>query len=190
MDVSHIVLSDGHATPITTMFVAKDGSRKSITNTAHRYSFHPERYIDSLAGAKAVVYGSLFRAPFDDPEVIREVTETARRNGSLVFADTKLPNFMKLSLDDIRDSLPMIDYITPNEDEGRYWRRRQFPGGLRFRDHSRKRYTGCAYLRECLRSYLQHCGRIRNSPAKQRPGFALSEGKQYNIISNKIKGRN
>lgn len=121
VDVGHIVHSGEHATPITTMFVAEDGSRKSITNKAHRYSFHPEHYIESLADAKAVVYGSLFRAPFDDPEVIKAVTETARRNGSIVFADTKLPNFVKLSLDDIKDSLSMIDYITPNEDEGRYF---------------------------------------------------------------------
>ena len=121
VDVSHIIRSEEYATPITTMFVADDGSRKSITNTAHRYGFHPERYLQALAGAKAVVYGSLFRAPFDDPEVIRAVTEIARSNDMLVFADTKLPNFAKLTLDDISDSLPMIDYITPNEDEGRYF---------------------------------------------------------------------
>ena len=121
VDVSHIVHSEEHATPITTMFVTEDGSRKSITNTAHRYGFHPEQYMQAIAGAKAVVCGSLFRAPFDDPDVIRTVTETAKRNGMLVFADTKLPNFAKLALDDIQDSLPMIDYITPNEDEGRYY---------------------------------------------------------------------
>ena len=42
VDVSRIVRSDGHATPVTTMFVAGDGSRKSITNLAHKYNFHPE----------------------------------------------------------------------------------------------------------------------------------------------------
>ena len=120
VDVSRIVHSDEHATPVTTMFVADDGSRKSITNRAHRYSFHPERYIEALDGAKAVVLGSLFRAPFDDPEVIRAVAEAAHRGGALVFADTKLPNFAKIGLDDIRDSLPFIDFITPNEDEGRF----------------------------------------------------------------------
>ncbi len=120
VDVSRIVHSDGHATPVTTMFVAGDGSRKSITNAAHRYSFHPEKYVESLAGAKAVVLGSLFRAPFDDPEVIRTVAESARRNGTLVFADTKLPNFAAIGLDDITDCLPFIDFITPNEDEARF----------------------------------------------------------------------
>ena len=120
VDISRIVHSDAHATPVTTMFVNDDGSRRSITNKAHRYNFHPEQYMSALTGAKAVVLGSLFRAPFDDPAVIRSVAEYAHDQGMLVFADTKLPNFTKLTLDDIADSLPLIDYITPNEDEGRY----------------------------------------------------------------------
>ena len=121
VDIGGIVRSKEHPTPITTMFVSDDGSRRSITNTSHRYNFHPEQYSDVYSEAKAVVLGSLFRAPFDDPEVIRSVAEYAHSKGSLVFADTKLPNFTKLSLDDIADSLPFIDYITPNEDEGRYF---------------------------------------------------------------------
>ena len=38
-----------------------------------------------------------------------------------MIADTKLPNFRRLTLEDLRDSLSMIDYITPNEDEARYY---------------------------------------------------------------------
>ena len=38
-----------------------------------------------------------------------------------MFADTKLPNFRFLKLEDLRESLPLIDYITPNEDEARYY---------------------------------------------------------------------
>lgn len=120
VDTDCIIRSPNHPTPITTMFVAEDGSRKSITNKAHKYNFHPERYADLFSDTKAVVLGSLFRAPFDDPGVIRSVVEAARSKGVTVFADTKLPNFTKVGIDDITDSLPMIDYITPNEDEGRY----------------------------------------------------------------------
>lgn len=121
VDTGFIVRPDGHPTPVTTIFVAEDGNRRSITNSAHRYNFHPEQYPEALRGAKAVVLGSLFRAPFNDPEVIKAVVTEAGANGSLVFADTKLPNFVKLSLDDISDSLPLIDYITPNEDEAKYY---------------------------------------------------------------------
>ena len=121
VDTSRIVRSEEHPTPVTTMFVNDDGTRKSITNGSHRYNFHPERYAACLQEAGAVILGSLFRAPFDDPEVIRAVLRAAKASELTVFADTKLPNYRFLRLDDIADSLPLIDYITPNEDEAKYY---------------------------------------------------------------------
>lgn len=121
VNTEYVVKLDNRPTPITTMFVADNGSRKSITNKAHAYNFHPEQYTDILSNTRAIVLGSLFRAPFNEPEVIRSITEAAQSRGVTVFADTKLPNFTQLALDDISDSLPMIDYITPNEDEARYY---------------------------------------------------------------------
>ncbi len=108
-------------TPVTTMFVREDGSRQSITNQAHRYNFHPEMELSLLSGARALILGSLFRAPFDDPDVIHAVVSGAKAGGQLVVADTKIPNFRFLALEDIRDSLALIDYITPNEDEARHF---------------------------------------------------------------------
>lgn len=121
VDTSCIVRTDENRTPVTTIFVAEDGNRKSITNNAHRYNFHPEQYSDVFTDAKAIVVGSLFRAPFNDPDVVRAVISEAHAKGVTIFADTKLPNFRKLTLDDIADSLSMVDYITPNEDEARYF---------------------------------------------------------------------
>ena len=120
VDTGLIVRSEEHPTPVTTMFVREDGTRKSITNSAHRYQFHPERNPECLRDARALILGSLFRAPFDDADVIHAVLSSAGAAGQLVFADTKLPNFRVLKLDDLRDSLPLIDYITPNEDEARF----------------------------------------------------------------------
>ncbi len=116
-----LVVRDEHPTPVTTMLVESDGSRKSITNLAHKYNFHPEKHLEALDGAKAIVLGSLFRAPFDEPEIVKAVVEYAHKNNILVFADTKIPNFAKIKLEDIKDSLPLIDYITPNEDEGKFF---------------------------------------------------------------------
>ena len=114
-------------TPVTTMFVRADGTRKSITNLAHRYNFHPEKDPGRFTDARAVLLGSLFRAPFDDPEIIYSVVCAAKEAGELVAADTKLPNFRKLKPDDIRGTLPMIDYLTPNEDEAKYLTGREDP---------------------------------------------------------------
>ncbi|MEE1110433.1 MAG: carbohydrate kinase family protein [Lachnospiraceae bacterium] len=126
-DTSLIIRSAESATPVTTMFVNDDGTRKSITNAAHRYNFHPEKYTERFTNARAVILGSLFRAPFDDPAIIHAVLNAAKESGELVFADTKLPNFRFLSLADIRESLPLIDYITPNEDEARYYTGKEEP---------------------------------------------------------------
>ena len=121
VDTGYIVRTSENPTPVTTIFVAEDGNRKSITNNAHSYNFHPELYPDRYTDTKAVVIGSLFRAPFNDPEVVRAVVTEIHSKGIPVFADTKIPNFRKLTLDDIADALSMIDYITPNEDEARFF---------------------------------------------------------------------
>ena len=118
------------ATPVTTMFVNANGTRKSVTNLAHRFNFHPEKDPSLFTEAKAVILGSLFRAPFDDPEIIRAVVSNAKAAGELVVADTKLPNFRFLTLEDIRNSLLQIDYITPNEDEARYYTGKEEPEAM------------------------------------------------------------
>ena len=117
-------------TPVTTMFVRDDGTRQSITNEAHRYNFHPERYLSAFTSARAVILGSLFRAPFDDPDIIHAVVSAAKSAGLLVVADTKLPNFRKLALSDLSDSLPLMDYITPNEDEARFFSGKNEPESM------------------------------------------------------------
>lgn len=121
VDTGLVIRSKEHQTPVTTMFVNEDGTRKSITNQAHRYNFHPEAHLELFTNAKAIILGSLFRAPFDDPGIILSVLRAAKEAGVLVVADTKLPNFRVLSLEDLRESLPYVDYITPNEDEAKYF---------------------------------------------------------------------
>ena len=130
VDVGAIAWSKEHATPVTTMFVNADGTRRSITNGAHRYNFHPERYPERLGKARAVILGSLFRAPFDDPEVVRSVAEAVKAAGSLLIADTKLPNFRFLTLEDLKSSLGLIDCVTPNEDEARYYTGKDEPEAM------------------------------------------------------------
>ena len=125
--VDTVFVVKAEATPVTTMFVNADGTRKSVTNQVHRANFHPEKEPSRFTDARAVILGSLFRAPFDDPGIIHAVVNAAKAAGQLVVADTKLPNFRFLSLEDIRDSLPLIDLITPNEDEARYFSGKEDP---------------------------------------------------------------
>ena len=73
VDPGSILRSEEHPTPVTTMFIAADGTRKSITNRAHCYNFHPEQHSGRFTDARALILGSLFRAPFDDPEIIHQI---------------------------------------------------------------------------------------------------------------------
>lgn len=122
------LIVDSPQTPVTTMFVNGDGSRKSITNEAHRYNFHPETA--SLPETKAVLLGSLFRAPFDDPGIIHRVLASAKQAGQITFADTKLPNFRIITPDDLKASFPLVDCITPNEDEARFFTGKDTPEAM------------------------------------------------------------
>ena len=130
VDTGAIAWSKERATPVTTMFVNADGTRRSITNGAHRYNFHPERFPERLGEARAVILGSLFRAPFDDPGVVHAVVCAVKAAGSLLIADTKLPNFRFLTLEDLAPSLGRIDCVTPNEDEARYYTGRDEPEAM------------------------------------------------------------
>ena len=116
-----------HETPVTTMFVNEDGTRRSVTNQSHRYNFHPEEYVECFSDTRAIILGSLFRAPFDDAGIIHTVIGEAKKRGTIVFADVKIPNFTELGLEDIQLSLPMIDYMTPNEDEAKYYTGQEDP---------------------------------------------------------------
>ncbi|MCR4749844.1 MAG: carbohydrate kinase family protein [Lachnospiraceae bacterium] len=129
-DTSLIVRSKDHLTPVTTMFVNDDGTRRSITNTSHTYNFHPERYMSHFSRARAIILGSLFRAPFDDPQVIFDVLKEAKAKGLITVADTKLPNFRFNTLKDISDALTYIDFITPNEDEAKYYTGKNEPSQM------------------------------------------------------------
>lgn len=131
VDTGLICWERDHSTPVTTMFVRDDGSRMSVTNLSHSYNFHPETRGAAL-NTRAISLCSLFRAPFDDPAVIHAVVSAAKDSfaSRLVFADTKIPNFHPLTLEDIKDSLPLIDYMMPNEDEGRYYTGKEEPEAM------------------------------------------------------------
>ena len=127
VDTEYILHTSGHPTPVTTMFVNEDGTRRSITNEAHKYNFHPERDPACLSDTKALILGSLFRAPFNDPDIVHSVLRAAADAGVMIFGDTKLPNFRVLSLEDLKASLPLLDFITPNEDEAKYYTGKETP---------------------------------------------------------------
>jgi sugar/nucleoside kinase (ribokinase family) len=124
LDVSGVSVIDGIATPVANMFVKLDGSRSSVTSAA---SMLPG-YVPSAdhvracisEGARIVSFASLFRAPLDQPEVVCSLIRAAHESGAIVCADTKIPTFRSMCLEDLGPVLPMIDYIFPNETEAAF----------------------------------------------------------------------
>ena len=107
-------------TPIANLQVSLDGSRVSVNSRATRlegYRVDPA----VVKGARLVSLASLFRPPLADYDVIRALVRAARAEGAVVCADTKLPLTGDLSLEPLRDVLPLIDYIFPNEREAAYY---------------------------------------------------------------------
>ena len=119
-----ICVREDVVTPVANLIVKEDGTRSSINSEATmlgEYLPDPAK----IAGAKILSLASLFRAPLDQKEtVIRLVTE-AKRQGMTVCADTKLPTYRKMSLSDIKEILPLIDYLFPNEKEGEFYTGKQ-----------------------------------------------------------------
>lgn len=65
------------------------GSLHSIAGMADSaYTFEPDTTL--LRGTKVVSLASLFRIPFVCPETILAICQTAKFNGTIVTADTKL----------------------------------------------------------------------------------------------------
>lgn len=130
IDTSCVLTDPSMQTPVSTLIVRGDGTRRSITNSSHREVGFPMQKLPVFTSARAWIMGSLFRAPFDDPERILNVVSAGSSAGVRIFADTKLPNFQKLSLGDLKESLPFIDFITPNEDEAKYLTGKETPSEM------------------------------------------------------------
>lgn len=116
IDGSLIDRKAGRPTPLANLLVNEDGSRVSFNDASSLL----EDYIPpvlSCDGTRIVSLASLFRAPLDRRDTLLRLVKTAKENGCLVCADTKLPTFRNIGLSDIADILPMIDYIFPNDAE-------------------------------------------------------------------------
>lgn len=119
IDISGITQSAMLTTPIANLMVNADGSRVSINSKATMLTgYLPSE--EQIKGAKVVSLASLFRAPLDKKETIIAWAKAAKKEGALLCADTKMPTYRKIVLEDIKEILPLIDYMFPNENEAAY----------------------------------------------------------------------
>lgn len=120
MDTSYITMNQKLITPIANLMVAKDGSRQSVNSQATKLTGYlpPAK---AVLNSKIVSFASLFRAPLDQKEIILSLMKAAKESGAIICADTKMPTFHEIPLHEIKEFLPYIDYLFPNENEASYY---------------------------------------------------------------------
>ncbi len=120
VDMSASPLIEGGHTPVSGLFVDDRGERSSLVGKRHGIADYVPA-LDGIDGISAVSMASLFRRPFIDPKVCYDFALSAKERGSILLADTKLPKGGALRLEDYRQTLALLDYITPNEQEAAYY---------------------------------------------------------------------
>ncbi|MDO5133998.1 MAG: carbohydrate kinase family protein [Eubacteriales bacterium] len=122
VDISRVEWMPQLVTPIAQLVVHQDGGRHSINSRAtmlEGYLPVPESL--RLQEARIVSLASLFRAPLDRAQTVRQIVTAAKQTGAIITADTKLPTFREIRMEELADVWPMIDYIFPNEKEASYY---------------------------------------------------------------------
>ena len=118
-DVSQINIDDDIQTVVADIVVSLDGSHYSISSDAVSLGGHhiqPKIAEDT----RILSFASLFRAPLDDFASVYQLAETAKKQGAIICADTKLPLLKKIDLKQWQPFFELVDYIFPNENEARW----------------------------------------------------------------------
>ena len=107
-------------TPVADILINPGKERQSVTSAAATLkSYRPS--LDNISGYKVLSLASMFRAPLDDTDRILSLVRGAKAQGVIVCADTKMPTFKDFCLEDVKEILPYIDYIFPNENEAAFF---------------------------------------------------------------------
>ncbi|MDO4976082.1 MAG: sugar kinase [Eubacteriales bacterium] len=119
LDVSLVTRREDIVTPIANLMVDDQAGRVSYNSPATMLpDYIPDPSV--VKGAKVLSLASVFRAPLDTKEAIIALVKAAKAEGALVCMDTKIPTYREISIEDIAEILPFVDYMFPNENEAAY----------------------------------------------------------------------
>lgn len=117
-----VTLVSGYSgrTPVSLLTVDRRGERKSKVSRVHELTGW-EPMLPEGARPDFVTMASLFRPPFLDPAAALRFAASAKAAGARLLADTKLPKGADPRLADYRETLSLLDFITPNETEAAHY---------------------------------------------------------------------
>lgn len=119
-DLSEAMVVPGLQSVVADIIVENDGSRSSINAESIRLQ---DRHIgpSAIHDTRVVSLASMFRAPLDDPAANAALAAAAKQAGAILCVDTKIPVFRKITLEEMKETLALTDYIFPNETEASYF---------------------------------------------------------------------
>lgn len=116
VDISEIKTYKDANTSTAIVLISSNGERRFIspkTNLVLPFTLEEK----DILPAKVVSIASIGSIPFRNNDTIGMVARTAKAQGSIVCADLICSDWMD-SIEKIKESLPYIDYIFPNLEEG------------------------------------------------------------------------
>ncbi len=118
IDISGLNIDPMISTRTNIVLFDEDGQRHFVkTKGAASRPFSIEEIDEALiASAEAMSLASIFASKLRDTDVIHHCLKIARQNQTITFADM-VPMTEGESLDDLKKSLPLIDYLLPNLEE-------------------------------------------------------------------------
>lgn len=118
VDISNVVWDSDSDSQINILLIQEDKEKYFIEEPAPKVMyFIPSE--EALKGARIVTLASLFSPPFDRKDVIYQTILNAKKNEAILCADVILTPFTHIGLEELQDSLALIDYFFPNEEEAR-----------------------------------------------------------------------
>ena len=118
-----IIIDQEYPTATSVVLVGSDGERSFLAvpqNASSMMRFRLPGKMKLTEDLKAISIASLFYSHRQSDADLKELLIAAKKAGAIVFADMVM-DLKELSLEDLRETLPHIDYLVPSYDEAVYY---------------------------------------------------------------------
>jgi sugar/nucleoside kinase (ribokinase family) len=120
IDTSLVVRAPGYGTSKTVIIPVVGEDRRFIHTFGANAAMSAEDIAPAALRAADVLYvGGYLVLPSLRQDELAERFRLARDSGTTIVLDVVVPVDQAVSLDDVRELLPLVDYFLPNEDEAR-----------------------------------------------------------------------
>jgi sugar/nucleoside kinase (ribokinase family) len=120
IDTSLVLRTRGYPTSKTVIVPVVGDDRRFVHSFGANAALTAEDIPRAALETASVIYvGGYLVLPSLRADELAERFSVARRHGATIVLDVVVPADKEVSLDDVRDLLPLTDYFLPNEDEAR-----------------------------------------------------------------------